>query len=154
MKKVIKGIFVPLVVSMLFGFVCGKLVYSVYDEEVESKLSSSRIYLVQNGKYTTYDSMREENSGNNYVYYMDEEGYKTVVGITRDEANVEKIKKLYSDSVSVEEYYVSSELLNDKQNEYDLMLSNTDDVYEVRKVVDNILSLYRKDDTIRLVLVN
>ena len=139
---------------MLFGFVCGKLVYSVYDEEVESKLSSSRIYLVQNGKYTTYDSMREENSGNNYVYYMDEEGYKTVVGITRDEANVEKIKKLYSDSVSVEEYYVSSELLNDKQNEYDLMLSNTDDVYEVRKVVDNILSLYRKDDTIRLVLVN
>lgn len=154
MKKVIKGIFVPLVVSMLFGFICGKLVYSVYGDDVENKLSSSKIYLVQNGEYTTYDSMREENSGNNYVYYTDDEGYKTVVGITRDEANIEKIKSLYSDSVSVEEYYVSSELLNDKQNEYDLMLSNTDDIYEVKEVVDNILSLYREDDTIRLVLVD
>lgn len=154
MKKIVKGLFVPLLVSMLFGFVCGKLVYNVYGGDVENKLSSSKIYLIQNGKYMTYDSMREENSGNNYVYYMDDEGYKTVVGITKDESNVEKIKSLYSDSVSVEEYYVSTDLLNDKQNEYDLMLSNTDDIYEVKEVVDNILSLYREDDTIRLVLVN
>ena len=98
--------------------------------------------------------MREENNGNNYVYYIDDDGYKTVVGITRDKDNVEKIKSLYSDSVKVEEYYVSTDLLNDKQNEYDLMLSNTDDVYEVREVVDNILSLYREDDTVRLVLMN
>ena len=154
MKRIVKGIFVPLVVSMLFGFISAKLVYSIYGEDIENKLSSSKIYLVQNGAYDTYDSMREENSGNNYVYYMDEDGYKTVVGITRDENNIEKIKSLYSDSVSVEEYYVSTELLSDKQGEYDLMLNNTDNVYEVREVVDNILSLYREDDTIRLVLSN
>lgn len=153
MKKILKGIFVPLVVSMIFGFICGKLVYSVYGEDVENKLSSSKLYLVENGKYLTYDNMREENNGNNYVYYKDEEGYKTVVGITRDVDNIDKIKSLYNDSVNVEEYYISSELLNEKQNEYDMMLSNTDDVYEVKEVVDNILNLYREDDTIRLVLV-
>ena len=65
----------PLIVSMIFGFVCGKLVYSVYGDNVENRLSSSKIYLVQSGKYTSYDSMREENSGSNYVYYVDEEGY-------------------------------------------------------------------------------
>ena len=138
---------------MIVGFICGKLVYSVYGDDVENKLSSSKLYLVQNGKYLTYDNMREENNGNNYVYYKDEEGYKTVIGITKNEDNIEKIKSLYNDSVKVEEYYVSSELLNDKQNEYDLMLANTDDVYEVKEVVDNILNLYREDDTIRLVLV-
>lgn len=153
MKKIIKGIFVPLVISMIFGFICGKLVYSVYGEDVENRLSSSKLYLVENGEYLTYDNMREENNGNNYVYYKDEEGYKTVIGITRNEDNIDKIKSLYNDSVRVEEYYVSSELLNDKQNEYDLMLSNTNDVYEVREVVDNILNLYREDDTIKLVLV-
>lgn len=153
MKKIVKGIFIPLVISIFFGFVCGKLVYQVYGEEVENKLSSSRLYLVQNGAYLTYDSMREENSGNNYIYYKDEEGYKTVVGITRNEENIDKIKSLYSENMKVEEYYVSNELLNAKQDEYDTILNNTDDIYEVKEVVDNILNLYREDETIKLILV-
>ena len=66
--------------------------------------------------------------------------------------NINKIKSLYSDSVNIEEYYISTELLDDKQNEYDLLLSKTDDIYEVREVVDNILNLYRGEDTIKLVL--
>ena len=152
MNKFMNGFIVPLVVSMIFGFVCGKLVYSVYNEDIENRLSSSKIYLVENGEYLTYDLMREENNGNNYVYYKDEEGYKTVVGITKNEDNIDKIKSLYSDSVWIEEYYISSDLVNDKQNEYDIMLSNTDDLYEVKEVVNNILSLYREEDTIKLVL--
>ena len=152
MKKIINGFFVPLVVSMIFGFVCGKLIYSVYGDDIGNKLSSSKIYLIENGKYLTYDSMREENNGNNYVYYRDDEGYKTVVGITKNEDNINKIKSLYSDKIKIEEYYISSDLVNDKQNEYDLILSNTDDVYEVKKVVDNILNLYREEDTIRFIL--
>ena len=153
MKKVIKGIFVPLAISIIFGFICGKLVYSVYGNDIENKLSSSKLYLIQNGEYLTYDNMREENNGNNYVYYKDDDGYKTVVGITRNEDNIDKIKSLYNDELQVLEYYISTDLLNDKQSEYDLMLSNTSDVYEVKKVVDNILNLYRENDTIKLVLV-
>ena len=125
----------------------------VYGDDIESKLRSSKLYLVENGKYLTYDNMREDNSGINYVYYKDDEGYKTVVGITSDEGNIDKIKNLYSDSVNVEEYYVSFDLLNDKQNEYDIQLANTNDMYEVKEVVDNILNLYREDGTIKLVLV-
>lgn len=152
MKKKIIGVFIPLVISVIFGFICGKLVYSVYMDDIENRLSSSKLYLVETGEYLTYDNMREENNGNNYVYYKDDNGYKTVVGITRNEDNIDKIKSLYNDSVRVEEYYISTELLNDRQNEYDLQLSNTNDVYEVREVVDNILNLYREDDTIKLIL--
>lgn len=154
MKKMFRGICVPLVVSMVFGFISAKLVYRLYGDEVQNKLSSSKLYLIQNGKYLTYDSMREENSGNNYVYYKDEDGYKTIIGITRNENNIDKIKSLYSDNVSVEEYYVSNELLNEKQNEYDMILASANDIYEVKEVVDNILNLYRENDSISLVLVN
>ena len=35
-----------------------------------------------------------------------------------------------------------------------MMLASTNDLYEVKEVVDNILNLYREDDAIRLVLVN
>ena len=153
MKKIIKGVFIPLVVSMIFGFICAKLVYKVYEEDVENKLSSSKLYLIENGEYLTYDSMREENNGNNYVYYKDEEGYKTVIGITKNEENIDKIKSLYNDSVRIEEYYVSNEMLNNKQNEYDVELANINDIDEVKKIVDNILNLYREEDTIKLVLV-
>jgi len=152
MKRILKGYIIPLVVSVIFGFISAKLVYSVYNDDVEKKLSSSKLYLIENGVYLTYDNMREENNGNNYVYYKDDDGYKTVVGITKDYDNIDKIKSLYSDSVKIEEYYISTELLDDKQNEYDLLLSKTDDVYEVKEVVDNILNLYREEDTIKLVL--
>lgn len=152
MKNIFKGLIFPLGVSVFFGFICGKLVYSVYNEDIENKLSSSKLYLVLNGEYLTYDLMREENNGNNYIYYKDDDGYKSVIGITKDIDNVEKIKKLYSDNLKVEEYYISSDLFNDKQLEYDLELKNTDNIYEVRDVVDNILNLYREDETIKLVL--
>ena len=152
MKKIIKGFLMPLVVSMICGFVCGKLVYSEYVDDVEDRLSSSKIYLIENGSYLTYENMREENNGNNYVYYRDDDGYKTVVGITKNYDNVDKIQSLYSDKVNVEEYYISNDMVTDKQDEYDLMLSSTDDMYEVREVVDNILNLYREEDTIKLVL--
>ena len=152
MKKIIKGFLMPLVVSMICGFVCGKLVYSEYVDDVENRLSSSKIYLIENGTYLTYDNMREENNGNNYVYYRDDDGYKTVVGITRNYDNVDKIQSLYSDKIKVEEYYISNDMITDKQDEYDIQLSSTDDLYEVREVVDNILNLYREDDTIKLVL--
>ena len=153
MKKIIRGIFIPLVVSMLFGYVCGKLVYQVYEDKIDDKLSSSRLYLVENGEYLTYDSMREENNGSNYIYYKDDDNYKTVIGITRNEDNIDKIRSLYDTTVRVNEYYISNDYLNDKQDEYDVMLSNTDDMREVREVVDNILNLYRDDKTIKLVLV-
>lgn len=152
MKNIIKGLIFPLGVSVFFGFICGKLVYSIYNDDIENRLGSNKLYLVQNGEYLTYNLMREENNGINYIYYKDEDGYKTIVGITNDINNVEKIKKLYSDNLKVEEYYISSDLFNEKQLEYDLELRNTDDIYEVRDVVDNILNLYREDETIKLVL--
>ena len=154
MKKIFKGIFIPLVLSMVFGYIFARVVYSIYGEDVENRLSSSKIFLVKRGEYTTYDSMREDNSGSNYIYYVDEDIYKTVVGITKDESNVEKIKSLYDDNLSVEEYYVSKDLLNEKQMEYDMLLNNANNIYEVKEVVDNILSLYKDEDMIRLVFMN
>ena len=154
LDKIFKGVFIPVVISVLFGYVSGKFVYKTYSNDIYGDLRSSRLYLVQNGEYDTYDNMREENSGNNYIYYKDNDKYKTVIGITRDYENIDKIKSLYSDNMEVTEYYVSSQLLDSRQDEYDTLLSQASSVYEVKEVVDNILNLYRSDDSIRLVSVN
>ena len=129
----------------------GKFVYNNYRDDITEDLRSSKIYLVENGTYDSYEEMREENNQNNYVYYMDDDGYKTVVGITRDYDNIDKIKKIYSDNLYVDEYYISREYMDSKQDEYDKELNDTDDVYVIREVVDNILNLYRKEDSIKLI---
>lgn len=154
MRKKVLGIIIPVIISIIFGYVCGKFVYKTYRDNLYDNLKSRRLYLVQKGKYDSYDEMREDNNGNNYVYYQDEEGYKTVVGITMYYDNVDKIKKLYSDKLEVSEYYVSNDFFNNKQNEYDDELTNTNDIYEVKEVVDNILNLYRSDDSIKLISIN
>ncbi|MDY3934735.1 MAG: hypothetical protein SOZ11_04285 [Bacilli bacterium] len=154
MRKKVLGIIIPVIISIIFGYVCGKFVYKTYRDNLYDNLKSKRLYLVQKGKYDSYDEMREDNNGNNYVYYQDEDGYKTVVGITMYYDNVDKIKKLYSDKLEVSEYYVSNDFFNNKQNEYDDELMNTNDIYEVKEVVDNILNLYRSDDSIKLISIN
>lgn len=154
MKKILKGIFVPVFIAIIVGYIMGKYVYKTYRDDIYNDLRSSRLYLVQSGAYDSIDNMREENSANNYVYYKDDNRYKTVVGITKNYSNVDKIKKLYSDNLVVTEYYVPTDIINDKQDEYDKVLAEASDLREVKEVVDNILNLYRSDDSIRLIQVN
>lgn len=154
MKKKIRGIIVPVIVAMLIGYIGGKFVYKTYRDNLYDTLRSSRLYLVERGVYDTIDTMREDNSDTNYVYYKDNDKYKTVVGITKDYDNVKKIKSLYSDKLSVMEYYVANDIIDSKQDEYEKELNRAKDYKEVKEAVDNILNLYRSDDTIRLIAID
>ena len=151
MKKIIKGVVVPVIVAIFIGFVMGKYIFKTYKDNLYEELSSSRLYLVENGEYDTIDSMREANSTNNYVYYKDQDKYKTVVGITREYSNVDKIKSLYSDNLKVITYYIANDSISSKQGEFDNNLKEANDINDVREAVDNILALYRDSDNIRLV---
>ena len=153
-KKIINSLVIPVVVAVFCGFLCGKFVYKSYNLELQDELKSSRLYLIQSGQYLTYERMREENSGNNYVYYKDEDGYKTIIGITKNYDNIDKIKSLYSEDMVVDEYYVPWEYIDEKQDEYERQLNDTDNIYEVKEIVDNILNLYRSDDSIKLISIN
>lgn len=154
MKKIIKGVFIPVLGAIILGFIFGKYVFKTYKDSLYSELSSSRLYLVENGEYDNIDTMREENSTNNYVYYKDNDKYKSVVGITRKYDNIDKIKELYNDNLKIYEYYVPVDKLDSKQDEYDNILTNANNLKEVKEVVDNILELYKDNDSIRLIQVN
>jgi len=154
MKKKIRGIIIPLMLALLIGYIGGKYAYKTYLDDLHDTLSSSRLYLVEKGEYDSIDRMREDNNDTNYVYYVDDNKYKTVVGITKDYDNVKKIKTLYDDSLSVMEYYVANEIINSKQDEYEHALMEAREYKDVREAVDNILNLYRNDDKIRLIAID
>ena len=153
-KKIIKELLVPIILAILFGFISGKYVYKAYKENLYTNLSSTRLYLLENGIYDSIDNMREENSKNNYIYYKDSDKYKTVVGITNSYDNIDKIKSLYNSDLSVEEYYIETDTIDKRQLEYEKIISSASDLKQVKEAVDNILNLYRSDDNIKLIAIN
>ena len=154
MKKKIRGIIVPVLIALLIGYIGGKYVYRTYRDNLYDTLRSSRLYLVERGSYDSVNKMREDNDSINYVYYRDNDKYKTVVGITKDYDNVKKIKKLYDDKLSVTEYYVANEIVDSRQDEYEKSLKEAEDYQDVKEAVDNILNLYRSDEKIRLIAID
>ena len=57
MKKKIKQIVVPIFLSVLCGFICGRLMFSIYEEKGKNILELNTIYLLKDNSYNDYDSM-------------------------------------------------------------------------------------------------
>jgi hypothetical protein len=151
MKKIFKGVVVPIFMAIVIGFIFGKCVFGSYKSKLYETLRSSKLYLIENGEYETIDIMKEENINNNYIYYRDNDKYKTVIGITKEYENIDKIKQIYDGETIVLEYFIPNGSVSMEQIEYDNFLKETDDIKEVREIVDNILELYRNNDNIKLI---
>ena len=97
-----KKVVIPVFISIICGAICGKIVYNIYDEN-DTFLVNNTMYLLQAGAYSSYDNMRANTMGNNYVYYEDDGLYKAIIGITSSYDNIEKIKNAeVSDLLEVE----------------------------------------------------
>lgn len=154
MKKRLRKVFIPIFLSVICGSICGKLVYEIYDSNLEESINGEKIYLIQAGAYSTYDNMVENTSVNNYVYYEDSDGlYKAIIGITENSDNIEKIKNSYGKEVIITEYYSKDTQLNSKIKEYDTILTNTTNTEEVNKIVLEMLTLYKDTDNNTLVKI-
>lgn len=155
MIKKIKKVMVPIVLSVICGCVCGKLVYDIYEPKVEEAVIGKKIYLVQAGAYSNYDSMVDNTMMSNYIYYEDKDGlYKAVIGVTENYDNVKKIVGTYDGEVIVNEYYSDDFDLNKKIEEYDDKISNSNGNDEVKELVLEMLALYKDRDDSTLVKVS
>ena len=148
MIKKLKKVLIPIFLSVVCGAICGRLVYGIYDKKLDEELTGEKIYLIQSGAYSSYDSMVSNVLMSNYVYYEDDDGlYKSIVALTEDYNNIEKIKNTYSSNVYVVEYYSKDEDLNKKIKEYDLQLKQTSEQSKIKEIVANMLVLYKDKNT-------
>ena len=147
-KKVVSPVFI----SILCGAVCGKIVYNIYAEN-DTLLDNNTMYLLQAGAYSSYDNMRANTMGNNYVYYEDDGLYKAIIGITSSYDNIEKIKNSYNGEVIVNEYYLNDVELSNKIYELDKKLNKEENTDNIREIINSMLELYKKEN-INLTKVN
>ncbi len=151
MKKILKRVFTPIIISIVLGGICGRIIYKIYKEDIENKFSSQKIYLLQSGAYNSYESMKENNTNNNYLYYIEDNMYKSVIGITKDYQNANKIKNIYPKDLVIKEYYLSTNKVSEKQDEYDKMLSHEQDENKEWDIINNIINLYKNDEKMKLI---
>ena len=153
-KKIIQGL-LPIFLAVICGGICGKLVCDIYVETASTKLENSKIYLIQAGAYSTYDNMVSNTNIANYVYYEDDDGlYKTIIGITENYNNIDKIKNTYKGNVIISEYYSTDDKLNQKIEEYDKKISNLEDTTEIKKIVSEMLTLYKDNKNSTLIKID
>ena len=147
----IKNLFkvvLPIFLSVIFGGVSAKVVFSNYDKSITSNLIGRKVYLIQSGAYSNYDNMVNNTLLNNYVYYKDTDGlFKSVVGITECYDNIEKIRRVYTKDVIISEYYSKNNELNTKLGEYDNLLKETTDDKKIKEIILKMLELYKDNDT-------
>lgn len=155
MIKLIIKIISPIFISIICGIIFGKLIYKIYDNKIDTEIKGEKIYLIQAGAYKSYDNMIKNTSINNYIYYEDEDGlYKSIIAITEDKNNIDKIKKSYGKEVLVNEYYSLDEELNKRIKNYDKDLRTLSDNKEIQNKVLEILKLYKNDDKKTLIKIS
>lgn len=154
MKAKVKKIVMPIFLSVLCGFVCGKLVFSIYEEKGSSLLDSNLIYLLEDSSYDDYDSMKTNTISSDYMYYEEGGKYNAVIAMTKNKDNIDKIEDVYNKELKVSEYLVSDININNKLNEYDIRLQNTDDEEEIQKIIIEMIGIYKDNENIKMVKIS
>lgn len=154
MKETLRKIIISILISSSLGSICGILVYKIYFTDNMLSIDNNTIYLIQSGAYSSYDNMRASAVNYSYIYYEEDNLYKIIIGITKSKDNINKIKEVYGEEVIVNTYYNDDELLNSKIIEYDRKLNNTNDLEEEKKIIIEMLNLYKKDDKIKLTKIS
>lgn len=153
MKEKIKKIIIPIFVSVISGCICGRVVYSIYDDKTTLSINNNVIYLLQSGAYSTYDSMRANTMNNNYIYYEDDGLFKTIIGLTGNINNIDKIKQIYKEEIIIQKYYLEDNKIYQQLNNLDKKLSVANTKEEIQTIVNNMINIY-KEEKISLLEIN
>ena len=154
MKEKIKKIVTPIFLSIVCGCVCGRLMFSIYEEKGSSVLNSNLIYLLEDNTYEDYDSMKASTISSNYVYYEENGKYKAVVAMTKNKDNIQKIREVYGKELTVSEYLLNDDEVNGKLEEYDDKLKNVNDNEEIKDIIIEMINVYKGLENIKMVKIS
>lgn len=137
---------IPLVISIILGFISAQIVYSTYRKNLEE--SSYNAYIIQIGSYNNEDSLDETFENEEDYLIVEEDGkYNVYVGITTDLVNANKIKNLYQNKNI--ETYIKPTVINNVEfvnnlEQYDILISEVDSEENIISISDVILSSYEE----------
>lgn len=154
MKRILKKICVPIFLSVFCGFLCGKLMFSIYEDKEKNIMSSSIIYLLLDSSYDDYNTMKTSFVSNNYIYYEENGRYNTVIAMTKNSNNINKLEETYNKDFKIVKYLLNDEEINNKIDEYDKKIENTSNNEEIKSLVEEFNGIYKGREDIKMVKIS
>ena len=141
MKKYI----LTIIISLLVGVFLSNYVIKEYDSDILSTFSEKKtLYLVQQGVYSSIDSMKENTSNlNEYIYSNIDNLYYVYVGITLDVENASKIQKIYDMETIIKTNIISDKELIEYIEKFDIVLKETNDKETIKEITKQVLKKYK-----------
>ena len=145
-----KKFLIPIMLAILIGIVLAKIVFSQYDTpELQTVFNDNEeIMLLQIGVYSSKDSMKENTKKFDYYIYQEKEGlYYVYIGITQSENNLDKIKEVYQNlgyEIYVKKITIDNQSFLEVLNQYDELLTKTDDQEIIKTINGKILKKYEE----------
>lgn len=154
MKKKINKIVVPIFLAVFCGFLCGRLMFSIYEEKGSSVLDSNIIYLLEDSTYNNYEEMKANTLSSNYIYYEDDGKYNVVVALTKEYDNIEKIEGVYNKKLKLRRYLLNNNEIISKLDEYDRKLKETTSSEEIRNIIIDMINVYKDKEDIKMAKIS
>lgn len=145
MKKYFWSIFFSLIV----GVYLGRFILNQYDDFniFPVSLSYDTVYFLQQGVYSNEEIMKNNMSSfDYYIYDVEDDGYHTYVGITKNHENALKIKEFFKEKgydIYVRENNIKNNSFISVLNQYDILLSNSDKS-SIDSICNQVLSSYEE----------
>ena len=128
--------------------------FSIYEDKEKNIISSSVIYLLEDTSYDNYNDMKTSFVSNNYIYYEENGKYNTVIAMTKDKNNIDKIEGAYDKKFNVVEYLLGDNEINKKIEEYDKKIENTTDNNDIKLLVEELNGIYKGREDIKMVKIS
>mgnify|MGYP005804819249 CR=1 FL=1 len=147
MKKYLLTIIVSLLVGFLLSFYMLKEYESVNIIPVFNVKETA--YLVQQGVYSSMESMQENTSHlTDYIYSVIDNMYYVYIGISLESDNVNKIQEYYKSKdikTIIKTTTISDNDLINSLRQYDMVLKETNEEETIKEIIKQTLSKYKEE---------
>ena len=76
------------------------------------------------------------------------------MALTRNYDNIVKIKETYNKELKINKYLINNKEIINKIEEYDNKLSETDDKEEIKKIIINMINVYKDKDDVKMAKIS
>ena len=146
-----KSFFITMIIAILIGAVLGNFLFEQYKLESESVIREvNSTYFLMEGSYSTEDQANKAVTDNNiktYLIVKEDANYIVYLAITKDNDNLDKLKKLYNDlgiNCSIKKMSASNEEFLAMLEQMDILLNKTSSNDEILAINEVVLANYQE----------
>ena len=140
----------PIILSLCIGSLLAYLIINSYSDVDSISVSSNakEVYYLRQGVYSSKENM--ENGMQDfphYIYNVEDNMYNTYIAISKNKKNIEKLKGFYQKKGY--DTYIEAKITDNEDflivlEQYDKVLSETDDENAIKTICNQVLAKYEE----------